>query len=331
MTFANPELLWLLGLLPVLAVLRARRGKRAAVRYSSVALAREAARDARSRFGSFQVAARLLSAAAFIVALARPQIADAKTRTEASGVDMVLAVDVSRSMDALDMQEQDRTVDRLHAVKSVVQTFIRERPNDRIGLVAFAGAPYLVSPPTLDHDWLLGNLARLQTGMVQDGTAVGSALAASTNRLRGQDAKSRIVVLLTDGVNNAGSIQPTLAAQAAAAQGVKVHTIGVGAAGEALLPMTDEHGRRRLVKTQVDVDEPTLRKIAEATGGRFFRATDTEGLQRVYAEIDAMEKTTRTIDRRITRHERFQWPVLFGLSVLGADLLGALALRRRLP
>jgi Ca-activated chloride channel family protein len=307
MTFVNPGFLWLLGLLPVLAVLRARRGKRAAVRYSSVALAREAARDARSRFGSFLVAARLLSAAAFIVALARPQIADAKTRSEASGVDMVLAVDVSSSMDALDMQEQDRTVDRLHAVKSVVQTFIQERPNDRIGLVAFAGAPYLVSPPTLDHDWLLGNLARLQTGMVQDGTAIGSALAASTNRLRGQDAK------------------------AAAAQGVKVHTIGVGAAGEALLPLTDEHGRRRLVKTQVDVDEPTLRKIAEATGGRYFRATDTDGLQRVYAEIDAMEKTTRTIDHRVTRHERFQWPVLFGLSVLGADLLGAFALRRRLP
>ena len=331
MTFANPEMLWLLTALPLVALLRARRGKSVAVRYGSVAIAREAAKSAKSRAGALLLAARFLAAAAFIIALARPQITEAKTHVEASGVDMVLAVDVSTSMNALDMAEGGEARDRLTAVKAVVQKFIEARPNDRIGMIAFAGAPYLVSPPTLDHDWLIENVSRLETGMVQDGTAVGSALAASVNRLRDEPAKSKIVVLLTDGVNNAGSVQPSLAAEAAAREGVKVYTVGVGSAGEALLPVKDENGRRRLVKAPVDVDEPTLRQIAATTGGEFFRATDAASLHEVYAAIDAMEKTTRTIDRQVTHHERFQAPALAGLSLLGFDLLGAFALRRRIP
>jgi Ca-activated chloride channel homolog len=331
MTFAHPALLWLLAGLPLVWLLRGRRGKRAAVRYPNVQAARAVARSARSHAGALQAALRMLAAAAFIVALARPQVVNAKTRVEASGVDLVLAVDVSTSMDALDMTERDAPVDRLSAVKSVVEQFVRERPNDRIGLIAFAGAPYLVSPPTLDHDWLIENLARLETGMVQDGTAVGSALAASVNRLRGESAKSKLVVLLTDGMNNAGSIQPSLAAEAAKAEGVKVYTIGVGANGEAMMPVRDDRGRQRLVRTKVDVDEPTLRAIASTTGGQFFRATDASSLASVYAEIDRMEKTTRTLERRVQREERFQGPLLAGLSLFGLDLLGALALRRRLP
>lgn len=331
MSFANPALLWLLCALPLLALMRGRRGKQAAVQYADVQVAREVAQSTRSRFGALHAAARMLAAAAFIVALARPQLVNAKTRIEASGIGMVLAVDVSSSMKALDMTKDGETSDRLTAVKDVVQRFIRDRPNDRIGLVAFAGAPYLVSPPTLDHDWLLENLDRLQTDMVQDGTAIGSGLAASANRLRNEDAESKVVVLLTDGVNNAGSIQPSLAAEAAAAQGIKVYTIGVGSTGTTLMPVADERGQQRLVKTQVDVDEDTLRALADKTGGRFFRATDTEGLTRVYAEIDEMEKTTRTIDRQVTYQERFHWPALAGLSLLGLDLLGGFALRRRVP
>jgi Ca-activated chloride channel family protein len=213
----------------------------------------------------------------------------------------------------------------------VIEKFIADRPNDRIGLVAFAGAPYLVSPPTLDHGWLLKNLERLQTGMVQDGTAIGSALTAGVNRLRQGDAKSRTVILLTDGVNNAGKVQPSLAAQAAQAVGVKVYTIGVGAEGRALMPLSDEQGRTRMVMTDVDVDEPTLRKIADTTGGRFFRATDTASLERVYADIDAMEKTKHTVESQVTQHERFQWPALAGLGLLGLELLSGIALGRRLP
>jgi Ca-activated chloride channel family protein len=331
MTFQNPELLWLLCALPLAAFLRGRFGKTAAVRYASVSVARELAREQKRRLGRFLPALRLLAAAAFIVALARPQIVSAKAESQASGVDMVLAVDVSSSMAALDMSQGDQTVDRLTAVKAVVDRFVDDRPNDRIGILAFAGAPYLASPPTLDHAWLKENLARLDTGMVQDGTAIGSALAAGVNRLRGEAAKSKLVILLTDGMNNAGSIKPSLAAQAAKAEGVKVYTIGVGSEGEALLPTRDDQGRQRLVKTQVDVDEPTLRQIADITGGRFFRATDRASLARVYAEIDAMEKTTRTVERRLERKEEFQAPALVGLALFGLDLLGAFALRRQVP
>jgi Ca-activated chloride channel homolog len=331
MTFQNPQWLWLLCALPLIALLRSRRGPRASIRFSSVAAARELARSSRSRIGGLLLALRLLAAAAFIVALARPQIVDAKTRVKASGTDLVLAVDVSTSMDALDMTLHDKPDNRLDAVKSVVERFIADRPNDRIGLIAFAGAPYLLSPPTLDHDWLLRNLDRLHTGMVQDGTAIGSALIASVNRLRHEDAKSKSVIVLTDGMNNAGKVQPSLAAQAAAAEGVKVYTIGVGSNGQAMVPVTDDGGRRRMVMSEVDVDEPTLRKIADTTGGRFFRATDTESLRRVYADIDSMEKTTRSIDSRVTRRERFQWPVSIGLLLLGLNLLGGTLLRPRVP
>lgn len=332
MTFHSPEFLWLLAALPILAVLRARRGRRAAIIYPSTEIAQAAARASRSRVGSWLPAVRYLSAAAFIVALARPQLGTEHTRVKASGVDMMLAVDVSSSMDALDMSHGGTREDRIHAVKDVVRRFIADRPNDRIGLVAFAGAPYLVSPLTLDHDWLLQNLDRLKTGMVQDGTAIGSALAASVNRLRGdKKAKSKVVILLTDGVNNAGKVQPQLAAEAAAAEGVKVYTIGVGRNGEAPVPVVDEFGQRRIVMAKVDVDEHALGKIAKTTGGEFFRATDAKSLQRVYSDIDSMEKTTRTVERLQTYRERFAWAAIPGLAFLGLELAVSFGLRRRIP
>jgi Ca-activated chloride channel family protein len=312
------------------ALWRGRKGKRSAVTYPSTGIAQEVARATRSRFGAVLPALRLLAAAAFIVALARPQLTKTHARTEVSGVDLVLAVDVSSSMDAQDMTVKGAPADRLAAVKSVVEKFVAARPNDRIGLIAFAGGPYLVSPPTLDHDWLLASLSRLKTGMVKDGTAVGSAITASLNRLRDKDSKSKSIVLLTDGVNNAGSVSPGLAAQAALAEGVKVYTIGVGSDGKALMPVKDGRGTR-MVMADVDVDEATLRHIADLTHGRFFRATDTASLEHVYREIDAMEKTTRTLDMHVTREEQFQGPALAGLGLLGLELLGAFAYRRRLP
>jgi Ca-activated chloride channel family protein len=332
MTFHDPRFLWLLLVLPLAALWRARRGRRAAVAYPSVEVARETARRTKSRIGGLLVLLRHVGAAALVVALARPQLASAHESVKASGIDLVLAVDVSTSMEALDMEHAGQATSRLEAVKEVVRQFIAARPGDRIGLVAFSGAPYLVSPVTLDHDWLMQNLDRLHTGMVRDGTAIGSALAASVNRLRDtRDAKSRIVILLTDGVNNAGKVQPTLAAQAAAAEGVKVYTIGVGREGEAPVPVVDDRGRRRIVMSQVDVDEKTLAEIAQTTGGEFFRATDADSLAKVYAEIDAMEKTTRTTSR-ITRHEeRFAWAALPALGLLGLELATAFGVRRRIP
>ncbi len=332
MTFHNPTLLWLLAVLPIFMLLRGRRGRKAALLYPSTEVAAVVAKATRSRVGGLIVTLRYLAVAAFIVALARPQFGQEHTQVHASGIDMVLAVDVSTSMEALDMQHEGEPSNRIDTVRGVVQTFIDERPNDRIGLVAFAGAPYLVSPLTLDHDWLQGNLGRLTTGMVEDGTAIGSALAASVNRLRDDtNAKSKIVILLTDGVNNAGKVQPVLAAQAAAAEGIKVYTIGVGRQGKAPMPVVGNDGRRRIVMADVEVDETTLKAIAETTNGTFFRATDAESLAAIYQEIDAMEKTTRTVERLQSYSERFSWAAFPGLALLGLELLTSFGVRRRIP
>jgi len=328
-TLAHPHVLWLLTVLPLVAFLRSRRGPRAAVRYASVATARAVARTTRSRLGNMLPYWRLPAAALLIVALARPQLSHASTKVEASGVDMMLTLDVSGSMEALDLKLDGQRSDRLNVVKSVVSKFIAARPNDRMGIVAFAARPYLVSPLTLDHAWLDKNLARVTTGVGDDGTAIGSALAASVNRLRQSDAKSKVIILLTDGVNNAGSVQPLLAAKAAAALGIKVYTIAVGSAGRAPIPVVDDAGRRRIVMGEVEVDEATLRGIADTTGGAFFRATDTDSLVAIYQRIDGLEKTVRTLSKVERREERFAWAAVPGLALLLAEVgLGATALRR---
>jgi Ca-activated chloride channel family protein len=244
---------------------------------------------------------------------------------------MILAMDCSGSMEALDFKLDGDRANRLDVVKSVVSKFIDARPNDRIGLVGFAGAPYLVSPLTLDHDWLQQNLERVKIGTVEDGTAIGSALATSVNRLREQPSKSKIVVLLTDGQNNAGKVMPDTAAQAAKAMGVKVYTIGAGVRGEAPIPVTDAFGNKRLAMAQVDVDEDTLRKIAAETGGKFFRATDTQSLKNIYAEIDRLEKTAHQLKKFEHHTELFAWAVVPALAVLGAGLGLGHTRFRRLP
>jgi Ca-activated chloride channel family protein len=328
-TFAHPALLWLLLGLPALAFLRSRKGPRAAVRYASVATARAVSRTTRARLGQLLPYLRLPAAALLIVALARPQVIHSKSKVEASGVDMMLALDVSGSMQALDLRLDGQRADRLTVVRSVVSKFIAARPNDRIGLIAFAGEPFLVSPLTLDHDWLEKSLSRVSIGTGEDGTAIGSALAASVNRLRPSDARSKIVVLLTDGMNNTGSIQPALAAKAAAALGIKVYTIAVGAEGRAPIPVVDDAGHRRIVMGDVEVDEQTLRRIADATGGAFFRATDTDSLVAIYGRIDSLEKTKRTMNRFERREERFAWAALPAVALLLAEVgLGATAFRR---
>ena len=250
---------------------------------------------------------------------------------EAAGFEIVIAIDVSGSMRALDFELDGKQVDRLTAVRSVVMDFVEARQGDRIGLLAFAGRPYLVSPLTLDHDWLLQNLERLQIGLVEDGTAIGSALAAGTNRLRDREAKSRIVILLTDGVNNAGKISPLMAAEAARALGLKAYTILAGTGGEVPIPVTDRFGRQRVVTARVDVDEGTLAEVAKLTGGRFFRATDTDSLAQIYEEIDAMEKTTAKLEKFERYRELYPWLVLAALGLLALELLLSETRLRRLP
>lgn len=329
--FLHPELLWLLALVPLYALIGGRKGSVAAVEYSNARRVRAVARATHSRAGAWLTTLKMLSLALIVVALARPQLGRNTASIQASGVDILLAVDVSGSMQALDFKLDGQPADRLDVVKSVVSKFIEARPNDRIGMVAFAGAPYLVSPLTLDHDWSLKNLDRVRIGAVEDGTAIGSAIASCVNRLRDQPGKSKLVVLLTDGQNNAGKVNPDTAAQAAHALGVKVYTIGAGVRGEAPVPVTDAFGNRRLVMARVDVDEDTLKKVADETGGQFYRATDTDSLKRIYSEIDHQEKTTHTMKRFESQRELYSWAIGGALALLGLNLGLEQTRFRRLP
>jgi Ca-activated chloride channel homolog len=330
--FLQPELLWLLALLPLVMLLRGRRGPAAAVEYSDVGLVRQVARPNRARAGRWVWLFPLLAGALMIVALARPQRAHSRTEITANGIDIVLGLDVSGSMQALDFQIDGRRVNRIEIVKSVVSKFIEERPNDRIGLIAFAAAPYLVSPLTLDHDWLQQNLERVSTALAQDdGTAIGSAIAASVNRLRTTNAKSKVVILLTDGMNNTGKISPLAAAEAAKAMGVKIYTIGVGVRGMAPIVVKDEAGHPHLVMDKVDVDEKTLQSVAGTTGGTFYRATDTDSLEKIYEQINRLETTAQTVKKFEHREELYSWALMPSVAILGFGLLLQHTRFRRLP
>src|ERR1700722_4384154 len=305
--FLQPEWLWLLAVLPLALFWRGRRGRIAAVQYSSVGLAQAVSRNTRSRIGGLVWLLPILGAALVIIGLARPQLAHGRTEVMANGIDIMLGLCVSGSMEAMDFRINGERVNRVDVVRSVVSKFIDERPDDRIGVVAFAGAPYLVSPLTLDHDWLQQNLDRVAVGGVDDGTAIGSAIATAVNRLRDSHAKSRIVILLTDGMNNSGRISPLAAAEAAKTLGVKIYTIAVGVRGEAPLPVKDNLGNTRLVMAKVDVDEKTLQSIAALTGGSFYRATNTDSLKEIYEQINRLEKTAQVAHRFEHYEELYQW------------------------
>jgi Ca-activated chloride channel homolog len=329
--FLQPEWFWLLALLPLVMLWRGRRGPIAAIEYPDITLAREVARDSRSRIGGWIWLLPLLAAALMIVGLARPQRDHSRTEVKANGIDIVLGLDVSGSMQALDFAVDGRRVNRIAVVKSVVSKFIEERPDDRIGLIAFAGAPYLVSPITLDHDWLQQNLERVDIGGVDDGTAIGSAIAAAVNHLRMTKAKSKVVILLTDGMNNTGKISPIAAAEAAKAMRVKIYTIGVGVRGKAPIPVKDELGNMRIVMATVDVDEKTLQTVADDTGGKFYRATDTDSLQKIYEQINGLEKSAQTVQKFEHAEELYPWALMPSLAILGLGLLLQQTRLRRLP
>src|SRR5258708_568144 len=329
--FLQPEWLWLLALLPIVLLWRGRRGPVAAIEYSDVSLAREAARRGRSRIGLLLWLLPILAGALMIVRLARPPRAHGRTQVTPHRIDNLLDLDVSGSMQALDFQMDNRRVNRIEVVKSVVSKFIDERPDDRIGIIAFAGAPYLVSPITLDHDWLQQNLERVAVGGADDGTAIGSAVAASVNRLRLTQAKSKLVILLTDGVNNTGKISPIAAAEAARAMGVKIYTIGVGVRGEAPIPVRDAAGNTRLIMAKVDVDEKTLQAVADETGGKFYRATDTDSLQKIYEQINRFEKSAQTVQKFERTEELYPWALIPSLAILGLSLALQHTRLRRLP
>lgn len=331
MTFAHPWFLLLLLALPAIARLRQRRTKPAAFVYSSVRLVNRIPGVSRSAARWVLPALRYLALVLFILGLARPQKVETLTTTSASGIDIAVALDLSGSMESEDFRYERKPVNRLFMAKEVLKKFVVKRPGDRIGLVAFAGMAYVASPLTLDHDFLAMNIDRLQLHTIEDGTAIGSGLSTAVNRLRDLKSKSRIVILMTDGQNNAGKIQPMTAAEAAKALGIKVYTIGVGIRGTAPMPFVDPFGMRRYRQVEVDIDEETLTKIANLTGGKYFRADSSETLQDIYDEIDRMEKTEVDVKRFVQVEERFAWAVIPGIALLLLEVLLAGTVWRRLP
>jgi len=331
MTFGHPYLLLLLLLLPLAAWLKGRRGKPPAFVYSSVQLLRGVQDVTKSNAGGFLAALRWLSLVFFIIALAQPRLTKFDTtKATASGVDIVVAFDLSGSMAAEDFEIRGERVNRVKMAKSVLEKFVAKRPSDRIGLVAFGTQSYIASPITLDHDFLLKNLERMDLNTINGNqTAIGSALSTAVNRLRELKSKSKIVILMTDGVNNAGKVDPLTAAEAAKALGVKCYTIGVGTRGEARMPATDMFGRRGYQMVPVDIDEDTLTKISDMTGGKYFRADNAENFQKIYAEIDKLEKTEADVKKFAQYTELFAWLIALGIVALTAEIvLGQTALRR---
>jgi Ca-activated chloride channel family protein len=329
-TFAYPYLLLLLILLPMLAWLKGKQGRPAAFLYSSTQLVAGVSGKTRARAGKFLAALRWLALAMFIIALAQPRFTRSEATIRASGVDIVVAIDLSGSMESEDFELRGERVNRLTMAKSVLKKFVEKRPNDRIGLVAFAGKAYIACPLTLDHDFLEQNIDRLMLHQIEDGTAIGSGLSGAANRLRDLKAKSKIVILMTDGQNNAGKISPLTAAEAAKALGVKDYTIGIGTRGQAPMPV-NVFGQKRYQMVQVDIDEETLTKIATETGGKYYRADNAERFEDIYDEIDQLEKTEVDVKKFTEHRELFQIVVAIGLALLLAELGLKHTVMRRLP
>ena len=331
MRLHDPWALVLLILIPLLFVWRWRAGYGAAVRYPSLSLLRGLPTGGRQRWRWVVPVVRGLVLVLLSLALARPQLGKAESRYVGAGIDIVLSVDISGSMRSEDFRLDGRRVSRLDVVKSVVRDFVTERPDDRIGLVLFSARPYTQCPLTLDHGWLLRNLERARIGMIEDGTAIGSALTTAVGRLEQTAAKSAVVILLTDGQNNAGKISPLTAAEAARALGIKVYTIGAGTKGMAPYPARDAFGNLVYRPVQVDIDEQTLSQIAATTGGRYFRATDTQSLRDIYQTIDQLERTTFEAPRYLDYDELYPWLLVPALALLGLEIGLRHSLLRELP
>lgn len=327
MTFANPEWLWLLVLVPLLALAawwRTRR--RSGLRFSNVRIAETVPATWAHRLRGLPSMLRVGVLTLGILALARPQQENVTRERHAEGIDIMLVLDASTSMRAEDFEPN-----RFRAAQDIAGEFIENRVSDRVGLVVFAAKAYTQAPLTLDYDFLQRMLDEVQVGVIDDGTAIGTALAMATNRLKDTDAKSKVIILLTDGQNNRGEIDPVTAAEVAATVGVRVYSIGVGTRGTA--PFIVDHpfaGQRRQMMP-VEIDEEMLRTVAQRTGGRYFRATSKAGLRTIYEEIDQLEKTD--IEERIYTDREERYPLFLGpaFGLLFAEVLLATTVLRRFP
>ena len=320
MQFANPTYLYLLLLLiPITAWYVIRLSKaQASFKLASGSSFTNKNRGLKVRLRHLPFLLRMITLSLLIIVLARPQAVDSWEKSETQGIDIVLALDISGSMLAQDLQPN-----RMEAVKKVAAEFITERHNDNIGLVIFAGESFTQCPMTTDHKVLLNLLHEVDFGMIEDGTAIGLGLATSVNRLKDSDSKSKVVILLTDGSNNRGSIAPLTAADLAQSYGIRVYTIGAGTKGTAPTPVQTPFGVR-LQNVPVDIDEDVLTDIANITGGQYYRAVDNESLRDIYKEIDKLEKYLISVEN-VTRKEELYLP--FALWALGLALV-ELILRR---
>ena len=325
--FAYPWVLWLLLLIPVLAFVywKRRRQMVTEVTFSSVLPFDHIPGSLREKLRDIPVGLRMLALALFLVALARPQSISNKENVSTEGIDIVLLIDISGSMLA-----EDFTPNRMQAAKMVAEEFIDGRSSDRIGLVIFSAESFTQCPLTTDYPVLKTLLKEVKSGMIADGTAIGLALANGVNRLKDSKAKSRVMILLTDGVNNRGEIDPITAAKIAATYGIRVYTVGVGAQGEAPYPVETPFGiQRRLIP--VDLDEKTLTGVADMTGGKYYRATDNKKLKAIYKEIDQLERTRIEVTAYKRYSEKYYTWLLLGLVALLFEVSLSSTLLRKIP
>lgn len=328
MFFEYPHLLWLLvipALLIVHYIYLELCGRRPHLRVSDIRYWKAGGKSVLSYLRHAPMLLRTVALSMIIIAIARPRSSSKMDKIDTEGIDIVLAMDVSTSMLA-----RDFTPDRISAAKDIAIEFISQRPSDRIGIVVFAGESYTQCPLTTDRATLINLMKEIQTGLIEDGTAIGNGLATAVARMQGSDAKSRVVILLTDGVNNRGEITPQTAADIAKTYGIRVYTIGVGANGTAPYPVITPWGVQ-MQDVEVGIDEDLLKGIAETTGGRYFRATDNTKLSEIYYEINKMEKARTTIDSFPVYKELFMDFALVALICLLLEVVFNAFILKRLP
>ena len=326
MQFQNPDILYLLVVIPLIIAYYIFVSRRHAAMRVSTLGGERMPRTLRYWLRDLPMVLRLSALAVLIVALARPVEAHSSSESSTEGIDIVLAMDISGSMLAKDFEP-----DRITASKHLASEFAAERIGDRISVVAFAGEAFTQCPLTSDKASVGTMLSRLRSGVVDDGTAIGNGLATAINRLRESGAKSKVVVLLTDGVNNRGQISPIMAAEIARDMGIKVYTIGVGTKGQAPMPAVDMFGNQTYVMADVEIDEELLRKIANTTGGEYFRAVDNEALKQIYSQIDEMEKSEVQITHYTSYEELYLGWLLLGLLLLVAEFIVERIVLNRIP
>jgi Ca-activated chloride channel homolog len=304
--FKTPLVLLLIPLFLAYFWYEYRRKEGTSFKFSSLSLMDQLASTWRVRWSFFPWGLRALVLVLLLIALAGPRKLLAESKLTSEGIDIVLALDVSGSMSAEDYVIDGHRISRLDIIRSTVVNFVKQRTSDRLALTVFGSQAYTVCPLTTDHEWLLENLKQIRIGVIEDATAIGSGIATSLLRLKNSKAKTKIIVLLTDGVNNSGKIQPLDAAKMAQALGIKVYTIGAGTTGIVPFPVTDEFGNKHYEEAQFDFDEDTLKKIAAMTGAKYYRAADTDSLRRCYADIDKLEKT-KIVEKGFKQYEPLFW------------------------